>query len=279
MDALPADWTPLALVVFLLGMRHGFDADHLATVDGLTRVSRRAGAPYARWCGALFSLGHGAVVIAIAALVGTASQRFAAPAWLAESGAWISIGFLTLLGVLNLRAVWSALPHELVVPVGLRGRWVRRALVAHRPGVILLIGALFALSFDTVSQAALFAATGAQFGGPADAVALGALFLLGMLVTDGANGLWIAHLIERSDALARIASRVMGLAVGGVSLLVAALGTVHLLAPRFAAWSEGREFALGAAVTGVLLASFLCAVALARRASAAPGALPSPARR
>ena len=63
MHVLPADWTSLVAVVLLLGLKHGFDADHLAAIDGLTRISRRAQARHARYCGALFSLGHGLVVI------------------------------------------------------------------------------------------------------------------------------------------------------------------------------------------------------------------------
>ena len=51
MHDLPTDWTALCALVFLLGMRHGFDADHLATIDGLTRLTRRRGGAFARWCG------------------------------------------------------------------------------------------------------------------------------------------------------------------------------------------------------------------------------------
>jgi high-affinity nickel-transport protein len=272
MDTLPADWTSLAIVVFLLGMKHGFDADHLATIDGLTRVSRRAGSAWSRWCGVLFSVGHGGVVIAIAALVGSASERWATPAWLEASGAWISIFFLTLLGTLNLRAVWTAAPDEVVAPVGLKGRFLGRLTRARSPWLVMLVGAAFALSFDTVSQAALFAATAAHFGGLRDALALGALFLLGMLVTDGLNGLWIARLIARADSLACVASRVMGLAVGSVSLLVAAMGAARLLAPAFAEWTEGRELAFGGAVVAAVVASFVLGRALAR-ASAGGGAV------
>jgi high-affinity nickel-transport protein len=265
MDTLPADWTSLAIVVFLLGMKHGFDADHLATIDGLTRVTRRARARFAPYCGMLFSLGHGTVVIAIAALVGSASERWQTPAWLETSGVWISIFFLVLLGTLNLRAVLTAEPHEVVAPVGLKGRYLGRLAQARSPGVVLLVGALFALSFDTVSQAALFAATATHFGGLREALVLGLLFLLGMLVTDGVNGLWISRLIERSDALARVASRVMGVAVGGVSLLVAAFGAARLLAPAFEQWTEGRELAFGAGVCAVVLASFALGAWLAHR--------------
>lgn len=265
MVSLPADFTSLAAIVFLLGMRHGLDADHLATIDGLTRFGRRAGVDHARYAGALFSLGHGAVVVAIALLVGGATARWQAPGWLETSGAWTSILFLTLLGVINLHAVLNAQPDEVVAPVGLKGRYLGRLMRVHRPWMVMAVGALFALSFDTVSQAILFAVAGVQYGGLANALMLGLLFLAGMLLTDGCNGLFIARLIETSDALARVASRVMGLAVGGVSLLVALVGTARLVAPAFAAWSEGRELAFGGAVIGIVCASFIAGRALARR--------------
>jgi nickel/cobalt transporter (NiCoT) family protein len=267
-DALPANWSSLAVVVLLFGLKHGFDADHLATIDGLTRVTRRAGSAFSPNCGALFSLGHGAVVLVIAALVGSASERWETPAWLEASGAWISIAVLTLLGVLNVRAVFAASAPEVVVPVGLKGRLLGPTVDVRSPWVVMGIGAAFAVSFDTVSQAALFAATAVHFGGLQDALALAGIFLLGMLVIDGANGLWISRLISRADLLARVASRVMGLAVGSVSLLVAGIGAARLAAPAFARWTDEREILLGALVVAVVLTSFLVARRLAGRSSA-----------
>ena len=41
MHDLPTEWTALCALVFLLGLKHGFDADHLATIDGLTRFNAR----------------------------------------------------------------------------------------------------------------------------------------------------------------------------------------------------------------------------------------------
>jgi high-affinity nickel-transport protein len=271
MESLPTDWSALAALAFLLGLKHGFDADHLATIDGLTRHGTRIGAPHARWSGALFSLGHGAVVVAIALLVGTASSNWETPAWLQATGVWISIFFLTLLGVLNLRAVLTAAPDEIVAPVGIKGRFFGRLVQTSSPLTVTAIGALFALSFDTISQAALFALAAGQFGGVGYAIALAVLFLLGMLVTDGLNGLWISRLIARADELARIASRVMSLAVAGVSLLVAAFATAKMLLPRLDSWSEGRELWFGAAVVAIVLAGFVAARSLSRR-PAAPAA-------
>lgn len=268
MHALPSDTLSLALLVFMLGIKHGFDADHLATIDGLTRCNLVARPRLARFCGSLFSLGHGAVVVAVAVGVSLLSSDWAVPDWLETSGAWISIGFLALLGVLNLGAVFAADPHELVHPVGLKGRWLGSLRVGHPVGVAL-VGALFALSFDTVSQAALFAMAGVQAGGWEPAAMLGLVFMAGMLIADGANGFWIARLIARADEVARLASRIMALAVGGMSLLVAAYGLLRMSWPALEAWGEGKELLLGLGVMAGVLASFLAALAVARLRGAA----------
>lgn len=265
MHDLPTEWSALAALVFLLGLKHGFDADHLAAIDGLTRHNTRHGRGFARSCGALFSLGHGAIVVAIALAVGLASERWSAPGWLEVSGAWVSIAFLTLIGIVNLRAVLAAAPHEVVAPVGIKGRFLGRLNQAARPWSVALVGSLFALSFDTVSQSALFALTATQFGGIGHALALGLLFVLGMLVTDGVNGLWISRLIARADQVAAIASRVMGLAVSGVALLVAAFGAARLALPSVDGWSDGKEVAFGALVVALIGVSYLVARNLARR--------------
>jgi high-affinity nickel-transport protein len=263
MDTLPTSWTALAAVVFLLGLKHGFDADHLATIDGLTRVNTRARKGFARYCGALFSLGHGAVVMAIAVIVSLAATHWQTPAWLESSGVWISILFLTGLGIANVHAAVTAPADEIVAPVGLKGRLLGRLARAGSPSLIALVGALFALSFDTVSQAALFSLTAQQFGGLGHAVMLGALFTLGMLVTDGINGLWISRLIARADEIARVASRVMSLAVGGVSLLIAAFAFAKTTLPAVDGWADGKELFFGVAVVVIVLISYLVGKRLA----------------
>ncbi|HTY99729.1 MAG TPA: nickel transporter [Rhodocyclaceae bacterium] len=263
------DWGSLCALVFLLGVKHGFDADHLATIDGLTRYNARHRPGLARYCGTLFSLGHGAIVLVIALAVGVASRAWQVPEWLDGFGTLVSIVFLVALGLVNLRAVVTAAPHEIVQPVGLKGRWLGGLSRASTPWLIALVGALFALSFDTLSQAALFAVIATRFGGAEHALVLGLLFMLGMLVVDGVNGLWISRLIRRADQAALIASRVMGLVVSGVSLLVAALAAARWMVPAVDAWSEGRETAFGAMVVLVVAGSFLFALRLARRSALA----------
>ena len=269
MHDLPTDWGALCALIFLLGMRHGLDADHLAAIDGLTRLNQQRRAGVARYCGALFSAGHGAIVLGIAVAVGAVTQCWTPPAWLDALGAWVSITFLLALGAINLHAVLTAAPGKTVPLVSLKGRFLGRFLgrlaQARSPLGVAAVGALFALSFDTVTQSVMFAATGAQFGGVIPSVTLGLLFVLGMLVTDGLNGWWMARLIARADEMAALASRIMGAAVAGVSLLVAALGISRLVSPAFEAWSDGKELAFGALLVLSLAASYLLARGLAAR--------------
>lgn len=272
MHHLPENWLALLTVVFFLGLRHGMDPDHLATIDGLTRFNAAAHPRLARWAGALFSLGHGVVVMAVAVLVGLLAARWTAPQWMHAFGAWVSIGFLLALGALNIAAVLRAPANAIVAPVGLKGRWLGRLNRASHPVLIVCIGALFALSFDTVSQAALFSLAASAIAGWLYAALLGLVFTIGMMVTDGLNGLWVARLIRRTDRRARIASRVLGLSIAGLSLLVAALGIVRWFSPALERWSA-LDLGFGAAVVAVVLLSYW----LALRLSAEPEPVPGPA--
>jgi len=265
-EQLPASASALLGVVFLLGMRHGLDADHLATIDGLTRFNMTARPRLARWAGTLFSLGHGAVVMLVALAVGLWAHRLGTPAWLETLGAWTSIVFLTALGVLNLVAVLRSPRDQVVRSVGLRSRWFARFSRSGRPLAIVFIGALFALSFDTVSQTSLFALAAQNVGGWSFSLLLGLTFTGGMMVTDGANGLWVARLLHRSDRRALVASRVLGLTIAGLSLLVAVFGVLRLYSPEVSLWSDGRELLVAAAVVVTLLASFVFSLWLTRDA-------------
>lgn len=265
MEPLPADWLSLLLLTFVLGMKHGFDADHLATIDGLTRYNAPYRPDLARYCGTLFSLGHGAVVMVIALGVSVLAGQWAVPEWFGTLGAVISIAFLLALGSLNLAAVLRAEADQVVQPVGLKGRLLGKLRHVSHPGLVALVGALFALSFDTLSQAAFFALAATRFGGWQQALLLATLFMAGMLLTDGINGLWIARLIARADQVALVASRVMGLVVSGVSLLVAAFGAAKMLSPAVDAWSDGKELLFGFLLVVIIAVSFLAAVRLTRR--------------
>jgi high-affinity nickel-transport protein len=260
MATISGDIYPLVALAFVLGMKHGMDADHLATIDGLTRFNAAAGrSRLARACGFLFSLGHGCVVCIVAVATGYLFQQGAVPAWMDDVGAWVSAFFLITLGALNLYAVFTTPAHEMVQMVGLKGRWLGSLKHAGHPAMIALVGALFAFSFDTLSQAALFSATATQYGGVLPALLLALCFMSGMMLTDAANGLWISHLLRRADATARAASRIMGVTVALLSLVVAALGLSRRFFPEASSWQEGRELFIGISIVAVVALCFLFA--------------------
>ncbi len=225
----------LAALVFVLGLKHGLDPDHLVAIDGFTRSSR------SRWCGLFFSLGHGVVVTLVGVGVAFAAADWRPAPWLEFAGAWISIGVLVALGVANLTAVLRATPGQAVALAGVRSHWLpERFARASHPAVIAAVGAAFALSFDTISHALVFSMTGASLAGWAFAAVLGVVFTAGMALTDAASGLWVARLVRSADQRAAAASRIMSFAVAFLCLVLAGLGVAKYpanLAPMLSAAS------------------------------------------
>jgi high-affinity nickel-transport protein len=201
--------TGMVALVFVLGLKHGFDPDHLVAIDGMARSTR------SRWCGLFFSLGHGVVVTLVGVAVALATTEWRAPAWLEHAGALISIGVLLTLGLANLLALLPRRAGRRVALIGLRGRWLAERLAgASHPALIASVGAAFALSFDTISHALLFSASGWGF-----AAALGLTFTLGMALTDALNGLWVGRMMtpaNRRWMSGAIALLCLGLAVGSL---------------------------------------------------------------
>jgi high-affinity nickel-transport protein len=265
MENLPHDWLVLVTLVFFLGLKHGVDPDHLVTIDGMARFNAVLRPRLARLSGLLFSLGHGAVVTLIAAIVATFAREWQAPQWLELTGAWISIVFLLVLAGANLVAVRRARPGEVVRTVGLKSRLLGGLVETTHPAVMASVGAAFALSFDTISQAMLFSITGSSLAGWTFAAALGLVFTAGMIATGAVNGYCMSRLIQRADRRAAVASRIMSLAVAALSLAVAGLGMARLYLPAIDANLESLGLTLGVAVVIAMILAFALATRAAQR--------------
>jgi len=260
-------------LVFALGLRHGFDPDHLATIDALTRWNQPARPVLARWCGLFFSAGHGAVVSGVAIALTLGAQAAGLPDWMETAGAALSISILAVLAALNIATVLRAPAGQPVRPIGIRGRLFERLGRRSSPLSVAMLGALFAVSFDTATQGALFAAfslplAGEDIAGWVPAALLGLTFTAGMVVTDGLNGWWMSRLIGRSNRVAVVASRTMGLAIGAMAFAIACLGLARLIGGPVGDWAEGRELWLGLAVIFWMLCAFALGLRLARPAAA-----------
>lgn len=213
-EVLNVNLLSLILLTALLGLRHGFDADHIALVDGITR-SRQVHQSYwlARRVGAQFAIGHSAVILIVSMLL--YKQSAALPSWLDSLGMVISTSFLLVVAASNFghalgmgsNSSRPASPYAAAL-FRLTGRQLHPALV----------GAAFAVSFDSLAQAAFFASKGFEWGG----VLLMALaFGLGMTFADAANGALLSWFASRSDRLARQASRFSSGFIALIALLTA----------------------------------------------------------
>ena len=204
----------LAVTAYLLGVRHAFDADHIAAIDNTTRTLVAAGRRPVS-VGLFFSLGHSSVVFGMAILVAAGAgvvgtlvdENSSAHATLGLIGTSVSGLFLLLLGAVNLIAfvaiwkVWRAARTGRMDEAGLERALESRGIFARllapmlrsvtRPGQMYPIGLLFGLGFDTATEISLLvlAGTGAATGLPWYAIlVLPLLFAAGMSLFDTLDG-------------------------------------------------------------------------------------------
>jgi len=211
-----------------LGIKHGFDLDHLATIDAITRTVRE-NRFLSKLVGVLFSLGHGLVVTLISLIIGSGLLQSHIPEWLDGFGQWISIIFLFVFGMLNLYNIFQN-PFNQNMPVGIKSFLVKKLNAKKfNPLMIMSIGALFAFSFDTFSQIALFSISASLLSGWLFSGVLGLFFMLGMMVSDGINGLIVSALIQRADKISILVSRGLGLTICLFSLVIGSMSLYEIL--------------------------------------------------
>lgn len=149
----------LIFLVFVLGLRHGLDADHLACIDGLTRYNWRMGSSIARWVGTLFSFGHGLVVASVAVILGMFIKNFKFPDYFDTIVTWVSVLSLFLIGTLNIYNLLRTKSKEVDFQLrGIKGKFIPRiARETTNPFLVVLVGGVFAMAADTVSQTSVWA--------------------------------------------------------------------------------------------------------------------------
>jgi high-affinity nickel-transport protein len=211
----------VGVLAYTFGLRHAFDADHIAAVDNTTRklLADRATAAGQRRplsVGFWFSLGHSTIVFALAFLLSVGVKALAGQVQDDGSelhsvtgiiGASVSGLFLWILGILNLVVlvgivrVFKRMRHgdydeqELETQLNKRG-FMNRFLggltkTVRKPWHIYPIGVLFGLGFDTATEVGLLVLAGgaAAFNLPVYAIlVLPVLFAAGMCLMDTIDG-------------------------------------------------------------------------------------------
>jgi len=201
-----------AVLAYGLGLRHAFDADHIAAIDNVTRKLMWEGQRPVS-VGLFFSLGHSTVVAGFSCAVALAIGAFDARLDLFRSfggvvGASASIIFLSAIAVANLVALVSifrklqivkagrASAHEdldaLSSPKGLVGRACSRCFaMIGRSWQMYPLGVLFALGFDSATEVGLLGLSTTQYFQDLpiwSMLAFPLLFAAAMTLADTADG-------------------------------------------------------------------------------------------
>jgi high-affinity nickel-transport protein len=184
------------LLMFLLGLQHGFDPDHIAIIDGISVRLSNSHPKVARWTGTLFAIGHGSVVTSIAVMISCFSH-----AWNFSSDLWSILDWvpglvLILVGLMNLRMLLKGSEYK---PQGLKIMFIPKGLRnSSSPFAIVLTGVLFAMVFDTNTQAAAWVYTSSGQLSVLSALVLGLSFSSGMILTDTMDSRIMYLLMNRS---------------------------------------------------------------------------------
>ena len=203
------------ILAYSLGMRHAFDADHIAAIDNTTRKFMEEGKrPMS--VGFFFSLGHSSVVFALTVLLGLGAKALGGQIKNSNSGLHhyggligtiVSGGFLYLIAALNLVILVGIVKLFIEMRQGrfndaelekhLNGRGFMMkffgpiARSIDRPGKMYPLGILFGLGFDTATEVAFLVLSGTAVasGLPFWAIlSLPILFAAGMSLLDTIDG-------------------------------------------------------------------------------------------
>lgn len=195
-SAAPLASLGIGVTAYLLGVRHAFDPDHIAAIDGSARRLVGAGRS-PRGVGLWFSLGHSTVVAALCLAIAAAGPLIApivtddgSPVhqWAGVIGPLVSSTFLIVVALANVASLRQGAGTPSGPVAWLLGRFDH---LLDRPSRMYLTGLLFGLGFDTATEIGLLAlaASAAVTAAPWWAVlVLPVLFAAGMSAFDSAQG-------------------------------------------------------------------------------------------
>jgi nickel/cobalt transporter (NiCoT) family protein len=219
----------VGILAYTFGLRHAFDADHIAAVDNVTRKLLADNAAAERdetatvrkplSVGFWFSLGHSTVVFALALLLSLGVKTLAGPVENDGSalhsvtgviGASVSGVFLWILGILNFAVllgiikIFREMQHGIYNEQQLEDQLNKRGFMnrflngltksVRKPRHIYPVGVLFGLGFDTATEVGLLVLAGgaAAFNLPFYSIlVLPVLFAAGMCLMDTVDGVFM----------------------------------------------------------------------------------------
>jgi high-affinity nickel-transport protein len=286
----------LGVLAYTFGLRHAFDADHIAAIDNTTRKMLGEG-KRPLGVGFFFSLGHSTIVFSLAAGLAIAARTVKSHIPMFQDyggyvGASVSGTFLWIIGILNLIVLLDIVriagelrrghydKERLEQRLEDRGFMSRFFLggffrMISKSWHMYPLGVLFGLGFDTATEVGLLALAAGVANNAVPFLAvlsLPVLFAAGMSLMDTADGAFMcqAYGWAFSNPVKKIyynitvtsLSVTVALAVGSVELLQV-FATKFGLDTGFWAWLNALDFEkLGYVVVGLFVLTWAASVVI-----------------
>jgi len=286
----------LGLTAYTLGMRHAFDADHIAAIDNTTRKLLAEGKKPVT-VGFWFSLGHSSIVFGLCILLAFGVRSLAGQLQDDGSslqsvtgviGTLVSGTFLYVLGILNLVILLGILKvfrdmrrgqyDEATLEEQLNNRGFMNRFLGGltksitKPWQIYPVGVLFGLGFDTATEIGLLVLAGgaAAFQLPWYAIlVLPVLFAAGMSLLDSIDGCFMNYAYDWafSRPVRKVYYNITVTALSvAVALLIGTIELVSILAEKLSidsgpvAWVGGLDLNnVGFGIVGLFVVTWLVA--------------------
>ncbi len=269
-----ASFWGIGLLAYTLGLRHAFDADHIAAIDNTVRkLIQQKQKPVG--VGFFFSLGHSTVVFLMAILVGF-SVKFAQlklpllQAVGGKIGSLVSGLFLIVIGVANFLIFFNLNSrvkdikagsfnekefNDLLLSRGFLTKFLGKLFKFIKcPWQMYPVGFLFGLGFDTATEIALIALSAST---ASESVSIWGILALPLLFTAGMNLMDTTDSVMMSGAYSwafdtPVRKIYYNLVVTGVSVIAAfVIGPIELIQVmadgfyargKFWEWIQGIDF-------------------------------------
>jgi nickel/cobalt transporter (NiCoT) family protein len=288
--------TGFATLAYTFGLRHAFDADHIAAIDNTTRKLLQDG-KRPLGTGFFFSLGHSTIVFSLTAGLAVAAETVHAriptlQTYGSTIGASVSGMFLLLIGALNLVVLLEVVGvfrrmrrghydeqglERALLEQGFLSRFLLKRVGSRIDASWKMypLGVLFGLGFDTATEIGLLAlAAGvATHHVPFLAViSLPLIFAAGMSLMDTADGAFMSYAYgwAFSSPVRKVYYNISVTSLSvAVAWLVGAIELLQVLAAKLslhgAFWTLLQSLDLGRLgylVVGLFVATWLCSITL-----------------
>ncbi|WP_291490640.1 HoxN/HupN/NixA family nickel/cobalt transporter [Desulfurella sp.] len=292
----------LGLLAYFFGLKHAFDADHIAAIDNVTRKLRQDDQKPVG-VGLFFSLGHSTVVILLSFGLIIAARTIQTHMDFLKNfgnifGTVVSALFLTIIGILNLLVVKSLydlskeyrkgnIKHEeiddLLNKRGLMGRFFGFLYKKiNKSYQMYPVGFLFGLGFDTATEVAVLGISAALAKNSHmpiwSILVFPFLFTAGMSLMDSLDGLAMMKVYDwaMNDVIRKLffnifvtgASVFVALFVGTIEWIQVLSSELNLTSPFFVFVQNIPFSELGLSIVGFLILSWVSAYIYYKKALA-----------